>query len=113
MGRQQRHADARRGFSSLKVTATALSWAAAWSALPPSGRPTPATPGDKYTGDATVEEAFLSPVMIGDALVFFNSAGTILNAVWGPATTPTPSTWSTLPEVVAMAPRAPPTSLSG
>ena len=90
--------------SSLRVTGTALAWAAAWSALPPSGRPTPATPGDKYTGDATVEESFLSPATVGDALVFFNSAGTVLNAVWGQAITPTASTWSTLPEVVAMAP---------
>jgi len=90
--------------SSLRVTATALSWVAAWSALPPSGRPTPATAGDKYTGDATVEKSLVSPANMGDALVFFNSADTILNAVWGQAIAPAASTWSTLPKVVAMAP---------
>ena len=88
--------------SSLRVTGTALSWAAAWTRCH-LGPPPPPHPGDEYTGDATVEENFLSPAAVGDALVFFNSAGTILNAVWGRPSLAA-STWSTLPEVVAMAP---------
>ncbi len=89
--------------SALKVTARATSWVSAWSALQLSGTPTPVTPGQKYVGDATVEVTDPSPT-IGDALVFFNAAGTVLTAVWGQAATPTPSTWTTLPEVVGMAP---------
>jgi aryl-phospho-beta-D-glucosidase BglC (GH1 family) len=89
--------------SALRVTASALSWVSAWSALPPSGTPTPATPGTKYTGDANVEVNLPSP-SIGDALVFFNSAGTMLTAVWGQAVIPTSSTWTTLPQVAATAP---------
>jgi aryl-phospho-beta-D-glucosidase BglC (GH1 family) len=87
----------------LQVTASALSWVSAWSALPPSGTPTPATPGTKYTGDANVEVNLPSP-SIGDGLVFFNSAGTMLTAVWGQAVIPTSSTWTTLPQVAATAP---------
>jgi aryl-phospho-beta-D-glucosidase BglC (GH1 family) len=87
----------------LQVTARALSWVSAWSPLPPSGQRTPATPGAKYTGDANVEVNVPSP-SIGDALVFFNSAGSILTAVWGQAVTPTSSTWTTLPQVGATAP---------
>jgi hypothetical protein len=87
----------------LQVTASALSWVSAWSALPPSGIPTPATPGTKYTGDANVEVNLPSP-SIGDALVFFNSAGRMLTAVWGQAVIPTSSTWTTLPQVAATAP---------
>jgi hypothetical protein len=87
----------------LRVTASALSWVSAWSALPPSGTPTPATPGTKYTGDSNVEVNLPSP-SIGDALVFFNSAGTMLTAVWGQAVIPTSSTWTTLPQVAATAP---------
>lgn len=87
----------------LKVTASATSSVSAWSALQHSGTPTPVTPGRKYVGDATVDVTSPSP-SIGDALVFFDAAGTVLNAVWGQAATPTPSSWTTLPEVVAMAP---------
>ena len=89
--------------SALNVTATATSWVAAWSAFQGSGTPTPVTPGRKYVGDTTVDVSDQSP-SIGDALVFFNSAGTVLTAVWGQAATPPASSWTILPEVVAMAP---------
>jgi Cellulase (glycosyl hydrolase family 5) len=89
--------------SALKVTARATSWVSASSALPNSGTPTPVTPGRKYVGDATVQVTGPSP-SIGDALIFFNSAGTVLTAVWGQAATPTPSNWATLREVAAVAP---------
>jgi aryl-phospho-beta-D-glucosidase BglC (GH1 family) len=89
--------------SALKVIADATSRVSAWSAMQGSGTPTPVTPGRKYVGDATVEVTNPSP-WIGDALVFFNAAGSVLTAVWGQAASPTPSTSTTLPEVVGMAP---------
>ena len=73
------------------------------SALPPAGTPTAATPGDKYIGDASVE-APSAGESLGDAIAFYNSAGTQLTGVFGQAVTPTAGTWATLPEVEAIAP---------
>jgi hypothetical protein len=89
--------------SALEVTATSPSLVSAWTALMPAGQPTVAIPGDKYTGQADVAVTNPSP-SIDDALVFFNSTGTILTAVWGQVATPTASTWTTLPEIAGIAP---------
>jgi hypothetical protein len=92
--------------TSLQVGATTASSVSAWSALPPSGTPTPAAPGNKYTGEATVEATDPTQT-IGLALAFFDSSGNGLAAVWGQAVTPGASgtsTWTTLPEVAAIAP---------
>ena len=91
------------GSSALKVTATATSSVSAWSALPPAGTPSAATPGDKYIGDASVE-APSSGESLGGGIAFYNSAGTQLTAVFGQAVTPTAGTWDPLPEVEAIAP---------
>jgi endoglucanase len=89
--------------SALQVTATASSLVSAWTALMPSGQPTVAIPGDKYTGQADVSVTNPSPA-IDDALVFFNAAGSVLVAVWGQAVSPTASSWTTLPEIAGIAP---------
>jgi hypothetical protein len=91
------------GSTSLQVTATANSSVSAWSALPPSGTPTPAIAGDKYIGEANIE-ATIPTQSIGDALAFVNAAGTIINAVWGQVVTPPLANWTTLPQVAAIAP---------
>ena len=91
------------GSFALDVTSTATSSAGAVSALPPAGTPTAATPGDKYIGDASVEAPGAGE-SLGDAIAFYNSAGTQLTGVFGQAVTPTAGTWATLPEVEAIAP---------
>ena len=91
------------GSSALEVTATATSWVSAWSALSSAGTPAAATPGDKYIGDASVE-APSAGESLGDAIAFYNSAGTGLTAVFGQALSPSAGTWDTLPEVEAIAP---------
>jgi len=88
---------------SLQMTATASSWVYAWSPFPPSGPPTPAKPGQKFTGDAAVYLTG-SPQPMSVGLVFLNSSNAQVGGFLGQSVTPGSSTWTTLPEVAYVAP---------
>ena len=93
---------------SFELTVTQPSWPEAWSPYPPNGSPTSPTParaGEKFSGEATVAVTG-SPGPTSVALAFFNSSGAALGLVIGQAVTPSPATWTTLPEVAGVAPSA-------
>lgn len=93
------------GAGALDMTATSTTWPEAWSALPPDGTATPAAPGAKFAADAAVNETG-TPQLVGVVLAFFNSSHSIVGTAFGEATTPSASTWTTLPEVAGIAPSA-------
>lgn len=88
---------------SLQMTGKATSWVSAWSPFPPSGSAPAAKPAQKFTGDLSVcLTGAPEPMAVG--IAFLNASNAEVGAVFGQSVTPAASSWTSLPEVAAVAP---------